>query len=125
MVWHDEKPPEFHQILPPLSHRHEKWLLENPEQHAESFEKADQEFDDYRGLDQVEQASLHHDFDIHKHEREHLSYDERVHPHVEEDKSDFTIKHLGSPHDLHPVKVQKHIVEHLVEHHYVDDQKDK
>ena len=97
--------------MPPYSHRQEKWQLENPEHTAEKFEELDQEFDEYHGLDKEEQASLHHDFDIHKHEHEKTSYDERVHLDVDKASPDFAIKHLGGKHDVQPVKVHEAAVE--------------
>ena len=109
MHWFDEKSPEFHRIMPPYSHRQEKWLLENPEQQVERFKEADQEFDQYHRLGKEEKASLHHDFNIDKHEREHLPYDKRIDPKVDQKISmsshEFAIRHLGGKHDLHPVEV--------------------
>lgn len=92
VVLHEEQTPVLHQILPITSHRHEEWLDEDPELHVQKFDELEHEFDDdrYHGLDQVEQASLHHDFDIHKHEVEKLPYDERIHPtHSDREYRDF------------------------------------
>ena len=41
VIRHFEKKPELHHILPPYSHRHEEWLHEDPKHHVERFEEAD------------------------------------------------------------------------------------
>ena len=71
----------------------------DPLQRIKTFDEADHEFDPYRGLDREEEASLHHEFDIHKHEHEHLP----------EIRHEFEIRHLGGEHDMEPVHIHKEV----------------